>query len=170
MWLLGLLCHKLFRGRVACHKSAIMLRPSGFGCIPSAAVLHWLQLQNKLQEARNTLQTAVDPATGKKLFQPEIGRAPTSMRNSSHLPVGEYLYSLKQQQDDKVRAAGEELDRKRREEAEKAKKANSSKALVKALQQKRFRQVRGHGACGPHAALPCQFHRCRQFMWHTDAV
>lgn len=57
-----------------------------------------VQLQNKLSEARSTLQNSVDPNTGKRLFHPEIGRAPRFSRNTSHQPVSDYLYSLSQQQ------------------------------------------------------------------------
>lgn len=57
-----------------------------------------LQLQNKLSEARSTLQNSVDPNTGKRLFHPETGRAPRFSRNTSQQPVSEYLYSLSQQQ------------------------------------------------------------------------
>jgi hypothetical protein len=56
------------------------------------------QLQNKLSEARSTLQNSVDPNTGKRLFHPETGRAPRFSRNTSQQPVSEYLYSLSQQQ------------------------------------------------------------------------
>eukprot|EP00879_Flechtneria_rotunda_P016181 GHRR01016925.1.p1 GENE.GHRR01016925.1~~GHRR01016925.1.p1 ORF type:complete len:770 (+),score=302.29 GHRR01016925.1:355-2664(+) len=99
------------------------------------------KLQKKLQEARSSIQSSVDPTTGRKLFQPETGRAPIYTRNTSQLPVGEYLYSLKQQQEDKARAAAEELERKRQAEAASTKQAQGSKNLVKALQQKRFRQI-----------------------------
>jgi hypothetical protein len=59
----------------------------------------WLpQLQNKLSEARSTLQNSIDPNTGKRLFHPETGRAPRFSRNTSQQPVSEYLYSLSQQQ------------------------------------------------------------------------
>jgi hypothetical protein len=100
------------------------------------------QLQNKLQEARSTLTAAVDPATGKKLFHPETGRAPNFARGSAKAGgVGEYLYNLKQQQDDKARAVKEELERKRQEDMQRGKQSASSKSMVKALQNKRFRQV-----------------------------
>jgi hypothetical protein len=56
------------------------------------------QLQNKLSEARSTLQNSIDPNTGKRLFHPETGRAPRFSRNTSQQPVSEYLYSLSQQQ------------------------------------------------------------------------
>lgn len=100
-----------------------------------------LQLQSKLQEARDTLQAEIDPVTGKRLFHPEIGRAPTGVRRSVDTTVGEYLFKLKQQQDDKTKAAQDEKERKRQEEAARAKQSKGSKEMVKVLQQKRFKQV-----------------------------
>jgi hypothetical protein len=114
----------------------------------SCPLLHHLQLQNKLQEARSTLSVAVDPTTGKKLFHPETGRAPNFARgNAMAGGVSEYLYNLKQQQDDKARAVKEEQERKRVEDMQRGKQSASSKSMVKALQTKRFRQVRGAGCC-----------------------
>eukprot|EP00882_Tetradesmus_deserticola_P010443 GHRQ01011028.1.p1 GENE.GHRQ01011028.1~~GHRQ01011028.1.p1 ORF type:complete len:155 (+),score=61.03 GHRQ01011028.1:637-1101(+) len=110
--------------------------------------VYCLQLQNKLQEARGTLTAAVDPTTGKKLFHPETGRAPNFARgNAKAGGVGEYLYNLKQQQDDKARAVKEEQERKRVEDMQCDKQNASSKSMVRALQTKRFRQVRAAESC-----------------------
>lgn len=67
-------------------------------CVYACALLLLPQLQNKLSEARSTLQNSIDPNTGKRLFHPETGRAPRFSRNTSQQPVSEYLYSLSQQQ------------------------------------------------------------------------
>lgn len=67
-------------------------------CVCACALLLLPQLQNKLSEARSTLQNSIDPNTGKRLFHPETGRAPRFSRNISQQPVSEYLYSLSQQQ------------------------------------------------------------------------
>jgi hypothetical protein len=134
--------------------------------------LHCLQLQNKLQEARSTLSVAVDPTTGKRLFHPETGRAPNFARgNAKAGGVGEYLYNLKQQQDDKARAVKEEQERKRVEDMQRGKQSASSKSMVKALQTKRFRQVPGDGVsllllglkwllCGLEAACSSNMQMC----------
>ncbi|KAF8057295.1 hypothetical protein HT031_006103 [Scenedesmus sp. PABB004] len=99
------------------------------------------KLQNKLAEARSTLQTAVDPATGRRLFTPETGRAPHFARNASALPVGEYLYSLSATHADKLAAAAEDKARRAEADAARVKHNSSSAALVRALQTKRFRQI-----------------------------
>lgn len=101
----------------------------------------FLQLQTKLEEARKTLQAEVDPVTGKRLFHPETGRAPTGVRRTGDASVGEYLYNLKQQQDEKAKAAVDEKERKQRENATRAKQSKGSKEMVKSLQHKRFKQV-----------------------------
>lgn len=108
-----------------------------------------LQLQNKLSEARSTLQNSIDPNTGKRLFHPETGRAPRFTRNTTQQPVSEYLYSLSHQQEEKHKAAALERERRRREEATSSKQAQGSKHLVKALQHKRFKQV----SSAPHTPL-----------------
>lgn len=77
---------------------------SSNGCTCVLPPCRHLQLQNKLSEARSTLQNSVDPNTGKRLFHPETGRAPRFSRNTSQQPVSDYLYSLSQQQ---VRRGGE---------------------------------------------------------------
>lgn len=67
-------------------------------CSVAAVLLFATQLQNRLSEARSTLQNSIDPNTGKRLFHPEVGRAPRFSRNTSQQPVSDYLYSLSQQQ------------------------------------------------------------------------
>jgi hypothetical protein len=99
------------------------------------------QLQNKLAEARSTLQSAVDPLTGRRLFHPETcARAPAG-RNTSALPVGEYLYQQGQAREGRVRAAAAEAEARRIAEAACAKAATGSAQLVRALKERRFRQV-----------------------------
>lgn len=118
------------------------------------------QLQNKLQEARNTLHADIDPVTGKRLFHPETGRAPTGVRRAGDTPVGEYLYNLKQQQDEKARAALDEKERKQRETAARAKQSKGSRELVKTLQNKRFKQVGGQAASNFSFAVLCVGSAC----------
>ena len=52
------------------------------------------QLQDKLAEARAKLEGPTDPATGRRLYAPQTGRAPAAGRNAGSLPVGEYLYAI----------------------------------------------------------------------------
>lgn len=129
-----------------------------FQC-PILAPFSLLQLQNKLKEARNTLQADIDPVTGKRLFHPETGRAPTGLRRAGDTPIGEHLYNLRQQLDEKARAALDEQDRKQREIAARAKQSKGSRELIKTLQHKRFKQVGRlllclHCAGGPSCRQP----------------
>ena len=131
----------------------------------SACCCLGLQLQNKLSEARSTLQNSVDPTTGQRLFHPATGRAPRHMRNTTQQPVSEYLYSLSHQQEEKFKAAAMERERRAREEATSSKQAQGSKQLVRALQHKRFKQVRRMltaCAAGVTRTFPSSFQRvCR---------
>jgi hypothetical protein len=56
--------------------------------------------------------------------------------------VSEYLYSLGHLQDEKLRAAAAERERRAREDAASSKAAQGSRVLVRQLQHKRFKQVR----------------------------
>ncbi|KAF6256830.1 hypothetical protein COO60DRAFT_1656523 [Scenedesmus sp. NREL 46B-D3] len=116
------------------------LGPEGAAMLAASGEERHMALVNRLyasyeKEARGTLSEAVDPATGKRLFHPETGRAPNFARgNAKAGGVGEYLYGLQQQQDDKARAVKEELERKRVEDMQCTKQNASSKSMVKALQ------------------------------------
>ncbi len=52
------------------------------------------QLQNKLSEARTKLDGPHDPTTGRRLYNPQTGRAPYFTRHAPGQGVGEYLYNL----------------------------------------------------------------------------
>ena len=47
------------------------------------------------------LEAKVDLESGQELFKPRTGRAPAYERNRSKLPIGEYLYGLRYEFDDK---------------------------------------------------------------------
>lgn len=53
------------------------------------------KMEAKLAAVRAAAEHPVDPATGRPLFQPAIGRAPHYRRNQHGLPVGEYLYGMR---------------------------------------------------------------------------
>lgn len=132
--------------RKSLQKEGSSLGPNASGAERHMALVNRLyasyeKLQNKLSEARSTLQNSIDPNTGKRLFHPETGRAPRFSRNTSQQPVSEYLYSLSQQQEEKHKAAAAERERRQKEEAAASKAATGSKQLVKQLQHKRFKQI-----------------------------
>ncbi len=52
-------------------------------------------MEAKLAAVRAAAEHPMDPATGRPLFQPAIGRAPHYRRNQHGLPVGEYLYGMR---------------------------------------------------------------------------
>ena len=52
-----------------------------------------LQTKAKLEEKRELLNGPIDPATGRPLYKPEVGRGPRNVaRNPDGTPVHEYLY------------------------------------------------------------------------------
>lgn len=53
------------------------------------------KMEAKLAAVRAAAEHPMDPATGRPLFQPAIGRAPHYHRNQHGLPVGEYLYGMR---------------------------------------------------------------------------
>lgn len=59
---------------------------------------HHLQRNARLEEARAKQTGPVDPATGRTLYQPEMGRGPRSFsRNHEGIPIGEYLHTAAQE-------------------------------------------------------------------------
>ncbi|MEW5301774.1 MAG: hypothetical protein WDW36_004612 [Sanguina aurantia] len=62
----------------------------------------------RLEEARAKLAGPVDPATGRTLYQPELGRGPRSFsRNHEGVPIGEYLHTAAQELASKRQAAAD---------------------------------------------------------------
>lgn len=70
-------------------------------------------------------ESGTDPVTGERLFHPKTGRAPkTFTRNAGQLPVGEYLYSMRHEFEDKK----EYLAQMEKQELEKKSKTRMSSA------------------------------------------
>ena len=131
------------------------------GCAAAAERLYatYERLQLKLADARAKLEGPVDPATGRRLFQPRTGRAPAFARHAPGQAVGEYLYKLQSERDEKARRRAAE-EAKRADEARRARVDAGSAAIARRLQRKRFRQVfafldreRGAGALDLAALL-----------------
>ncbi|GBF97125.1 hypothetical protein Rsub_10136 [Raphidocelis subcapitata] len=98
------------------------------------------KLQTKLSEARAKLDGDVDPATGRALYKPQTGRAPYYTRHAPEQGVGDYLYSLQTEKDEKARQRVAE-EARRADEARRGRVDSSSAAIVRRLQRKRFSQV-----------------------------
>jgi hypothetical protein len=49
--------------------------------------------EKRIEKLRNQVAGDYDPATGNKLFQPQIGRGPIYERNTARLPIGEFLFA-----------------------------------------------------------------------------
>ncbi len=59
------------------------------------------QARRRLHYLKEELEQPVDHATGQRWFQPKIGRKPHFERNLAKLPIGNYLYGMRYEFDDK---------------------------------------------------------------------
>eukprot|EP00742_Colponemidia_sp_Colp-10_P009455 GILJ01010311.1.p1 GENE.GILJ01010311.1~~GILJ01010311.1.p1 ORF type:complete len:848 (-),score=134.53 GILJ01010311.1:87-2630(-) len=69
--------------------------------------------EEEIEHLRQKIHAEVDPATGKPLYKPTIGRAPSFNRNTADLPIGDFLFAsrfeftevrekLRQQEDERL--------------------------------------------------------------------
>ncbi|KAM3132041.1 hypothetical protein pb186bvf_015785, partial [Paramecium bursaria] len=59
-----------------------------------------LERQKRLEQSSQSVQDiSLDSNTGQRLFHPNVGRPPMADRNVEHLPIGEYLYQMKNVKD-----------------------------------------------------------------------
>ena len=94
----------------------------------------------KLQHMKE-LEAKVDLESGQALFKPRTGRAPIYERNRAKLPIGEYLYGLRYEFDDKKEFMMEQEMRRIEEEAASSKANMKSNALMRAVMRRRFEAV-----------------------------
>lgn len=87
------------------------------------------------------LESKVDLESGQELFKPRTGRAPQYERNRSKLPIGEYLYGLRYEFDDKKEFMMEKEMRKIDEDAHRKKTNAKSDALMLSVMRRRFEAV-----------------------------
>ncbi|KAL4431755.1 hypothetical protein ABPG77_002971 [Micractinium sp. CCAP 211/92] len=98
--------------------------------------------QRKLEEAQRQAEEAPrDPATGRLLFKPKTHRAPQWERNPEGAPIGEYLYSIKAEWDEKAARLREVQQRRAQKNAASTFVNNRSERLVDRLKRERFRAI-----------------------------
>ncbi|PRW39076.1 expressed ef-hand domain-containing isoform A [Chlorella sorokiniana] len=98
--------------------------------------------QEKLAAAQREAEEAPrDPATGRPLFQPKTYRPPSYDRNPDGAPIGERLYSIKAEWDDKAARLRREQERRAARDAASTYVNNKSEKLVDRLKRERFRAV-----------------------------
>ncbi|KAI3431406.1 hypothetical protein D9Q98_004459 [Chlorella vulgaris] len=98
--------------------------------------------QEKLQEAqRRQEEQPRDAATGQPLFRPKTHRAPQWERNPEGTPIGEYLYSIQAEWDERA-ARVQHASQHRKEQSAASTFVNTrSERLVDRLKRERFRAV-----------------------------
>ena len=96
--------------------------------------------EDKMKQIKD-LESKVDLESGQELFKPRTGRAPQYERNRSSLPIGDYLYGLRFEFDDKKEFMMEQEMRKIEEDS-RSKKANArSDSLMLNVMKRRFEAV-----------------------------
>ncbi|DBA68524.1 TPA: hypothetical protein ACH3X2_013618 [Trebouxia sp. C0005] len=99
------------------------------------------KMEAKLAAVRAAAEHPVDPATGRPLFQPAIGRAPHHRRNQHGLPVGEYLYGMRFEFEDKKEYLNELSKQQFDLAATTHYTTGRSQTLMARLKAKRFSQI-----------------------------
>ena len=87
------------------------------------------------------LERPVDHETGQGWFQPKIGRKPQFERNLAKLPIGNYLYGMRYEFDDKKEFLHEMDEQIRDEMVNQVFTTNRSEKLTERMKQKRFREI-----------------------------
>ncbi|KAK3241526.1 hypothetical protein CYMTET_48723 [Cymbomonas tetramitiformis] len=93
----------------------------------------------RLSQLRESLET--DASTGQKLFKPVTGRAPQFGRNNSALPIGEFLYSIRHEFDDKKEYIAERERQSIDTEANRVYAGSRSRAIVVRMKQRMFKKL-----------------------------
>ncbi|KAL3139442.1 hypothetical protein ABBQ38_003772 [Trebouxia sp. C0009 RCD-2024] len=99
------------------------------------------KMEAKMAAVRAAAEHPVDPTTGRPFFQPAIGRAPHYRRNQKGLPVGDYLYGMRFEFEDKKEYLNELSKQQFDLAATTHYTTNRSETLMARLKTKRFRQI-----------------------------
>ncbi|CAM6056371.1 unnamed protein product [Sphagnum tenellum] len=104
-----------------------------------------LQYASKLTEKKQLREQLchrpIDPNTGRKFFRPRTGRKPQNDRNPVHLPIGEFLYSLKSALDNKMESLAERDQKVKRDQANCRYVGPKSQKLLGRIKERGFKQV-----------------------------
>ncbi|OAE30435.1 hypothetical protein AXG93_2121s1080 [Marchantia polymorpha subsp. ruderalis] len=105
-------------------------------------LLHYAsKLVEKKQMWQQMAAKPVDPTTGQELFTPMTGRKPLQNRNTSELPIGEFLYQLKDTMDRKKQWLAERDLQAKREQASCHYVGPRSQRLLEGIKERRFQQI-----------------------------
>ena len=82
-----------------------------------------------------------DATTGQRLFKPATGRGPVFERNRGGLPIGDYLYSMRYEFDDKKEYISELDKQKMKEDMNMLHITDKSDRIINKLKRRRFKQI-----------------------------
>ncbi|CAM6122475.1 unnamed protein product [Calypogeia fissa] len=95
----------------------------------------------KKQMSQQIASKPIDPATGQELFTPVTGRKPIYDRNTSDLPIGEFLYQLKDSMERKKQWLARRELQIRRNQASCHYVGSKSQKLLDGIQERRFQEI-----------------------------
>ncbi|GBG74493.1 hypothetical protein CBR_g18903 [Chara braunii] len=99
------------------------------------------KLMEKKRAMRDAILNGVDPETGQPFFKPVTGRAPTFQRNTSALPIGEFLYGMRYDFDERKGFKAERARLLTDSLANKPYAGTKSQALLEKMKERRFQQI-----------------------------
>ena len=99
------------------------------------------QSRRRLHYLKEELERPVDHETGQGWFQPKIGRKPQFERNLAKLPIGNYLYGMRYEFDDKKEFLHEMDEQIRDEMVNQVFTTNRSEKLTERMKQRRFKEI-----------------------------
>ena len=94
-----------------------------------------------LEMARNSDEHNIDPVTGQRLFHPKIGRQPSSQRNNSSLPIGDFLFASRHEKQDVLQRLSKRQEEHIVRSANRRKTTKTSETIVETLKQRRFQEI-----------------------------
>eukprot|EP00887_Chlorella_sp_A99_P002366 scaffold10.g2366.t1 len=100
--------------------------------------------QERLAAAQEALAHPVDPATGRPLFQPETCRPPRFQRKPEGVPVGDHLYQISSEWEERAHAARAATEHRAAADAASTYVNQRSERLVAKLKHERFHAIFGY--------------------------
>ena len=99
------------------------------------------QARRRLHYLKEELERPVDEESGQRFFKPRIGRMPHFERNIAKLPIGNYLYGMRYEFDDKKEFLHEMDEQIRDEMVNQVFTTNRSEKLTGRMKQRRFKEI-----------------------------
>jgi hypothetical protein len=98
------------------------------------------QRESRVEELRH-VREQYSPSTGAPLWKPKVGRAPQRKRNDAALPIGDFLYSIRNEFTDKKEYLADRARLEVAKDAAMAKTNFRSEAMASKLKSRRMQQL-----------------------------